>query len=107
MSPDQFNTLLGQVIDNTTATLGQKSKDYARGGDKLHNFKRAAAIGETTPAKALLGMMLKHETSVRDIVDDLEGGQVHAPEHLQEKFGDIINYYILLYAVVLEETANA
>lgn len=107
MTNEAFNKMLKETLKACEDTLSAKSEDYSRGGDKLHNFRRAAQVGETTPAKALLGMKLKHDISILDIVDDLEYAKVHHEDYIQEKFGDAINYLILLKAIVLEATANA
>jgi hypothetical protein len=102
VSPDKFQEVVDGVIHNINTVMGDKSVDYSRNGDKLHNFKRSARVGETTPAKALLGYKLKHDVSILDMVDDYEKG-IHYPKaKLMEKFGDAINYQILLLAIMLE-----
>lgn len=84
--------------------LGEKHKEYSRNSDKLHNFKRAAEIkGNITPETALVGMMMKHIVSILDIVDDLETHQeVPSEKFLSEKIGDLINYLVLLEALITE-----
>lgn len=102
MNSLDMDAVVDHCIDNIKSTLSAKAVEYSRNADRLHNFKRAANVADTTPAKALLGMMLKHEVSILDMVDDDESG-VHASGLLlDEKFGDIINYYILLKALLLE-----
>ena len=66
MNNEDFNTLLAKRLDSIEATLSKKSKEYATDDDRLHNFKRAAQVGECTPAQALKGMWLKHLVSVFD-----------------------------------------
>jgi hypothetical protein len=107
MNQDEFKVVVQHCMAIIETVLMEKSEDYSRGGDKLHNFKRAARVGETTPARALLGMKLKHDVSILDILDDLDIGELPTVEKLDEKFGDAINYLILLKAVVLEAMDDA
>ncbi|KKL68834.1 hypothetical protein LCGC14_2121060, partial [marine sediment metagenome] len=79
-----------------------KSAEYARGGDKLYNFYRAAVIDNISPIEALRGMHLKHRTSILDMLDDLEQGKGHTQELWSEKLADSINYHFLLWALLAE-----
>ncbi len=96
MTHEAFQALLENRLNASRAVLASKSKEYSTGGDKLHNFKRAAEMQRTTQAKALLGMMTKHLVSVIDMVDS-DGTPTDA--WINEKIGDTINYMILLEAV--------
>lgn len=83
--------------DAIKKTLFAKNREYGRNDDAFHNFNVAARILNTTPEKALLGMMSKHLVSVLDIIELAET----APEKItsafiDEKIGDSINYLILL-----------
>lgn len=102
MNMKEFKRLLDRRVELTIKTLGAKGEEYSRDADRLHNFKRAAHIISTTPEKALLGMKVKHTTSIEDIVDDIEKGKLPSEEMLEEKIGDEINYYILLEALIKE-----
>lgn len=101
MNIKDFNDHLENRINKIREVLAKKSSEYADGtADKLYNFKRASKIGNCTNRKALAGMMLKHETSVWDIIENV---RPVTEEVLSEKIGDMINYLILLEAMVLEE----
>ena len=103
MMQDDFVKIAEDQLDHCMRVMGGKSAEYARGGDKLHNFKRAAQVAGNSPEEALLGMALKHYVSILDIVDDAVAGKKDAPpEVLREKFGDWINYMLLLMALLLE-----
>ena len=102
MNDDEFSAVLDRRIKLIKHVLDYKSADYSREKDKLHNFKRAAKILGVTPEKALLGMYIKHLTSVLDIVDDIEQGKLPTEDILEEKIGDSINYHILLEALINE-----
>jgi len=80
-----------------------KGEEYSRDGDRLWNFKRAAAKLGCTPAEALLGMKVKHDVSVDDMVASLAGGNVPEREVVAEKIGDSILYLLLLEGLIEEQ----
>lgn len=99
MNVNEFDTLLEKRIVAIRHTLSIKGKEYGF-VDRLHNFKRAGEITQTTAQQALIGMFLKHLVSVLDIVE----GRLQLTEYLiNEKIGDSINYLILLEAILKEE----
>lgn len=100
-----FNSLVGQRFDQCGKVLTEKGEEYSRGGDRLWNFKRAAAKTGTTPARALMGMKAKHDVSVDDMVDMLKRGVVPSREMVAEKIGDSINYLLLLEGLIEEARA--
>lgn len=98
MQIEKFNIILKKRLSSIESVLAFKAKEYAT-QDRLHNFKVAARINNTTPAKALWGMALKHLVSITDIIErpiDFD------PEIIDEKIGDMINYLILLEAILKE-----
>ena len=94
-----FDAILKNRIESIQIVLGSKAKEYAHGDDRLWNFKVAARANGTTQAKALWGMATKHLVSVMDLVT---GRLVSSPEMVDEKIGDLINYLILLEAILSE-----
>lgn len=100
MEISRFEDLLKRRLEKIEAVLGTKAKEYAMGGDRLHNFKTAAAMGQTTPEKALWGMAMKHLVSVTDLI---EGRLKNTEAMADEKIGDLINYLILLEAVLNDQ----
>jgi hypothetical protein len=99
MNTTDFNTLVDARIEKIRATLKKKAGEYAQNDDRLYNFRKAAAVDGETPARALWGMAKKHLVSVMDLKDGLLPS---TPEMVDEKIGDMINYLILLEAVLLE-----
>jgi hypothetical protein len=82
--------------------IGSKNVEYSRNSDKLWNFKRAGQILGCSPERALLGMYIKHLTSLFDIVDDIDKGTLPTLEILAEKNTDSIDYQVLLEALITE-----
>lgn len=103
MKPERFDEIVENRLKHCKDVLSWKNEEYSSDTDRLHNFKVAAAMDETTPENALWGMYLKHLVSVRDIVKNIESG---VPSHVTvaEKIGDSINYMLLLEALLAERT---
>lgn len=104
MNSEEFEQILTSRVGSIVLTLSSKAKEYASGGDRLHNFKVAARIMNKSPEEALQGMMIKHLVSVFDLIDDrLE----NTSAMVNEKIGDTINYLILLEAIFAEQRKEA
>ena len=101
MTDEDFDVIVERRVEKTREILGKKAEEYAR-GDRLSNFKKAAAAMGCTPEKALVGMWMKHVISIIDLVNDLEMEVVAAEEMWDEKIGDAINYLVLLEGLVKE-----
>lgn len=100
MTTEEFEIILQNRISKIQSVLGNKAKEYALNGDRLHNFKIAGMMNNESPEKALWGMATKHLVSVQDIVKD----RININEYLvDEKCGDLINYIILLEALLIEK----
>lgn len=81
--------------------LGVKAAEYAGDSDRLHNFRKAAALQGETFAQSLGGMLAKHVVSVYDLIDK---DSIDTPiEVWNEKITDSINYLLLLKAIVVEQ----
>lgn len=106
INSEEFDTLMSDTMERCKNTLSIKANEYSRSDGRLHNFHVAARMMNCSPEKALLGMLVKHEVSVRDIVNDLDKGILPSDETLNEKLGDILNYYILLKALIVERRMN-
>jgi hypothetical protein len=103
MNHDAFDKILKRRIEQMEKVLGKKAAEYAKGNDRLHNFKRAGAMLRSTPEAALVGMLAKHLISILDMVDDLDQAGFLAAAHLwDEKLGDAVNYLVLLEGLVAE-----
>ena len=89
-----------QLINNV---LGRKAEEYTRNGNKLHNFDEAARRKNTLPALTLEGMFDKHYQNYQDMLADMQQPFANAPTEAQirERFGDIINYFILQEVIFL------
>lgn len=98
MRINEFEQIFSDQVAACKKTLVVKGNEYAT-QDRLHNFKKAAALTGGTPAQALAGMWVKQIVSVFDLVNS--GQDVPMPVW-DEKIGDALNYLFLLKAVVIE-----
>ena len=99
-----FDRLVDYVVEQKIKkVMCSKSEEYAKGDDKLWNFKRASEIEGIIPEQALRGMDLKHRTSISDMLDDLiNPDREYSREVWEEKLTDHINYTILLWGLLAE-----
>lgn len=105
MTPQKFDELVKDRMARCILTLCTKGAEYSRGDDRLWNFKRAAEKMGCTPAQALLGMKVKHDVSIDDMVAGLATGELPTKEVVAEKIGDSINYLLLLEGLIEEARA--
>ena len=100
MDTTTFNKVLKDELELVERVLGDKAVEYSTGKDKLHNFKKSANMRGCSQRQALGGMMIKHTTSIYDMID----ATTEAPLAVwEEKITDHINYLVLLKAIIIEE----
>ena len=100
MIPQDFDEMVVERCNKIKNILISKAAEYAFNNDRLHNFKVAGQLADTSPEQALWGMAMKHLVSVTDLIN---GNLENSRKIVDEKLGDMINYLILLEAV-LEDT---
>jgi len=103
MQLDRFNKVIKDQLQYCEALLVSKGDEYVRTTDRLAVFKKAAVFQNETPKQALLGMLAKHLVSISDmcVADSKETSELWS-----EKITDSINYLLLLWALVEEDTDN-
>lgn len=102
MNSKDFNELVEARCNKIKSTLASKGKEYSTDDDKLHNFNKAGVRSGQSREKALMGMKLKHEISIDDILNKIDSGVYPSIEVIDEKIGDTINYLILLEACLVD-----
>ena len=83
------------TIESIKNKLWIKGEEYSTSTDKFHNFNEGAIRLKCTPERCLEAYNTKHLVSYSDILDGLDKGIVPSDEYIDEKLGDIINYFIL------------
>ena len=102
MTREDFSRRVEKRINLVRQTLLTKHKEYAKDDNVFRNFDEAAGglSLHSTSAEVLWSYMTKHLVSIKDIVSD------NVPitnEVVSEKIGDVINYLILLEAMLNEK----
>ena len=67
----EFDKIVEDTVELTRKTLQSKGKEYSQNSDRFSNFRRAARLLGCSAENALLGMKVKHDVSVLDIVNNL------------------------------------
>jgi hypothetical protein len=103
MTNEEFLRLRNELNDHCEQLLGLKKLEYSENdADRLCQFTAAAGLLGVHPAKALCGMMVKHETSIHSMVKALDKGKDFTLEQWKEKIGDLRNYCDLLWATIID-----
>ena len=102
MNSKRFYHLVDKETERIKDILISKGEEYSTLDNKLHNFDKAGRMSNQSREKALMGMLLKHQVSVDDIVNKLDEGKLPTLDLLSEKITDILNYYILLKACIVD-----
>lgn len=100
MKQEEFDKIVQERCTKIEDILSIKGREYRRNNNPFHNFEMGAVISNQEPSRVLDGFLLKHLISYRDILNDIEDGIIPSEEVVEEKFGDIINYFILQEALI-------
>lgn len=102
MTREDFSRRVEKRIDLVRQTLLTKHKEYAKDDNVFRNFDEAAGglSLHGTSAEVLWSYMTKHLVSIKDIVADNKSAD---PTTVSEKIGDVINYLILLEAMLNQQ----
>ena len=93
----QFDKILEARLEKIKKVLSAKATEYATTKSRYHNFEVAARKLDCSPEQSLMGMKVKHDVSVDDLVEWAATGDSRlTAELIDEKIGDSINYLILL-----------
>ena len=106
--PDQeADEIISNILHNVSEIMLVKAKEYVREEDRMHNFNQASFLSGKTREECLDGFRLKHIISSKDIINDINEKQnLPSIELVDEKYTDIINYYILEYMSVINKINN-
>lgn len=107
MNYNTFNLLLQERLKNTETVLLAKAREYVRGEDRFYNFEQGKKLLElvnldVTKEDVMLLYNTKHLISIFDILSDSRKGVKYSKEYINEKFGDAINYLIMIEMALIE-----
>jgi len=105
MNTETFVKYLNERLERTVKVLAHKRKEYVYTDNPMQNFEDAVGISIVRTREGVAySYLVKHIQSAVGIIEYLElhGKVPHDAELIREKFGDIINYFIIIEAMLLE-----
>lgn len=106
MNQKEFDILVQKTIASTADLLVSKGREYAGTEDRLSNFKRGANLTGATPLQVAFIYASKHYDSIATYVRETAADRGLVPnlsEPIEGRFDDLINYMILMKAIVVEQ----
>lgn len=108
MHQDEFEKLFHTTVEQLNHLLIIKGGEYAGSEDRLANFKRGAQLTGTTSLQCLFIYMSKHYDAIATYIrDDAVGRDRMRSEPIEGRVDDLINYGILLKALLAERSKYA
>jgi len=106
MRREDFNILLKERVNDIEHKLASKRDEYATGEDVFSAFKKATGLSfHDCPEQLAWEYMTKHMQSIKDMIEHVSiDGYNGYPDKdtLREKFGDAINYLLLIELMMVE-----
>ena len=100
MKKTEFNKLVDERIKLIQSLLQKKGAEYATDQDVFHNFEEGAKMSFHDKREMVAWeYMMKHMISIKDMISSKDA---YSEYTIREKFGDAINYLILMEAMMLE-----
>jgi hypothetical protein len=101
-----FDQEVEKTLDRVRELLITKGKEYRRNNDPFHNFEVGASMTGKTREEVLYGFLLKHLISAQDIRNDIANGTLPSREKVEEKWDDIITYFTIEKASILDRISK-
>lgn len=95
-----------KFLDGVVEMLVTKQAEYAPDSDPLHNFRVSAAMTGENLQQALAGMMVKHTTSIYDMIRESSTREFSRAQWT-EKIRDNVVYLLLLNLILEEVEGNS
>jgi hypothetical protein len=97
----EYESYKQHIIERTNRVLLGKRKEYSGNGDRLLNFKDSyRPCNRYTTKEYCFAYMMKHLVCIYDAEIS---GQAITQDWIDEKFGDALNYCLLLKGLVVEQ----
>ena len=107
MNQERFNQIVEATIRDTASLLITKGGEYAGSEDRLANFKRGAVLTGATPLQVAFVYTSKHYDAIATFVrDNAAGAYRERSEPIAGRLDDLINYCILMKALIVEEAGT-
>ena len=99
----EFEKQIATLYDDCYKRLAKKDVEYGH-SDAFKSFKNASKIADILPEKVALTYRLKHDMSLKKLLDDIQNGHDEnlTEAFINEKIGDVICYTTLIYGMLME-----
>ena len=102
MNLDKFNLLLEGIFRRTESTFNKKRNEYAHDKDVFKSLKNGVGFSfHDEPEQVAYEYLCKHLESIQSILKKLPE-ETPRYEIINEKFGDAINYLIIIEGLLKE-----
>ena len=99
----KFIKLIDKIFSRTENTLLAKRAEYAHKEDVFKSFKNGTGFSlHTEPEQVAWSYLAKHLESIQSIIRKLPNERP-SEELIDEKFGDAINYLIIIEGLLKEK----
>lgn len=109
MNSEEFNQHVQKVFDRTSKVLLKKTDEYATNDNVFHVFDNATGLSlHNVNTSVAWEMAIKHLQSIKDILRNVEYKNFEKLNEalIDEKFGDFINYLILIEGMLKQKINN-
>jgi hypothetical protein len=101
---DFHKLIVEKRIELIRSVLITKNLEYCGDKSPFHNFKSSTGLSfHDSAEKVCWEFAVKHLQSIKDILNDVELGNMPSEALITEKFGDAINYLILMEGMLKEK----
>jgi hypothetical protein len=108
MNTQEFDKLVQETFGVAHNLLIVKGGEYAGSSDRLANFKRGAQLTGATPLQVAFVYASKHYDSISTYVKkDAAGLKQVLSEPIEGRLDDLINYCLLMKAIIQEQRYGA
>jgi hypothetical protein len=102
MEQRAFNDFVDSFLRECASLLSVKGHEYAGSFDRLANFKRGADLTGCTPEQVAFVYLSKHYDAIATYVR--EGQSPPSAELIESRLQDLLNYVLLLAALIQERS---
>lgn len=106
MNQGEFNKVVNETVSGIQKLLAVKGGEYAGPEDRLGNFKRGAKLTGITPLQVAFVYASKHYDGIATYIRKSASGEpMELSEPIEGRLDDLINYCILMKAIIGERGA--
>jgi len=103
MNQQALTRTIEETLESCKKLLDVKGREYSDHADRLANFKRGSMLTKLSPEQVLFVYMSKHYDAIATYT---QMGQIEGGEDIYGRLKDLINYCLLMTALIAERGNN-